>query len=66
MQEIRKYVRQHHPKRPTKDDSMVSKKVSISKETKKEQKKKSYQIKFDQEILVRLFEMMIYIFLFRR
>ena len=45
---------------------MVSKKVSISKETKKEQKKKSYQIKFDQEILVRLFEMMIYIFLFRR
>ena len=34
---VRKNVRQHHPKRPTKGDSVVSKKVSISRETKKKQ-----------------------------
>ena len=32
---VRKNVRQHHPKRPTKGDSMVSKKVRFSRETKK-------------------------------
>ena len=34
---IRKYVRQHHMKRPPKGDLVVSKEVSISEETKKEQ-----------------------------
>ena len=37
IQLLDKYVRQHHPKRSAKDDSLVSKEVSISRETKMEQ-----------------------------
>ena len=34
IQLLGRYARQHHPKRPTKGDSVVPKEVSISKEIK--------------------------------
>ena len=45
IQFLGKYVWQHHPKWPTKDDLLLSKEVSILRETKNEQES------FKQEIL---------------
>ena len=59
IQLLRKYVKQHHPKRPTTGNSVVSKEEGISRETKKEARKPLfYVIETDQEILVWLLEMM--------
>ena len=37
IQLLGEYVKQHHSKKPTQGDSVVSKEVSMSNETKKEQ-----------------------------
>ena len=58
IQLLRKYVKQHHPKRPTTGNSVVSKEEVISRETKKGARKPLlYVIETYQEILVWLLEM---------
>ena len=58
IQLLRKNVRQHHPKRPTKGDSEVSKKMKHFKGKKGAGQPLSYPIESDQEILVWLLEIM--------
>ena len=48
IQLLGKYVRQHHPKRPTKGYSVISKELNISRETKKEQGSLFREILFDR------------------
>ena len=57
IQLLGNYAKQHHPKRPIKGNSVVSKEASISRETKKGSGKPlSYPMELDQEILAWLLE----------